>query len=495
MSAQTENMDVVPLIKSGEEDKLAMPHSREVEEALLGLLMLDNNFFENVEDLLRPEHFYTKFYGEVFRQIGILLEKGFEASPITLRETMKQQHDAEGDLKDYLVGIMENASLANDVTKLAETIRNYFTQRQLMEIGAYTANRAREIAVGDQEQDIENLISQTEGELFKLGEQGEGSTTFVDMRSPLKNVIMAAEEAKRNNGQLVGITSGLKDIDNKLGGFQRSDLIILAARPSMGKTAFSLNIAQNAAAALMNGKPGGASVAVFSMEMSAEQLVARILSGSAAVDSHRLQSGQLDDEEFGRIVSVSNTLSDLKIFIDDQPQIPISTLRSRCRRLKRQHNIDLIVVDYLQLMRGSGMRKNESRVQEISEISMGLKTVARELNVPVIALSQLSRGVESRDNKRPMLSDLRESGSIEQDADVVMFLYREDYYLEKALGATPTPEQLEELEKIRGITELLISKNRKGPTTTVRLTFDAPRTKFKDYVDSGKYEGYGGDDE
>lgn len=493
MSAQTENNPTVtPLLQKGEET-LHMPHSREVEEALIGLLMLDNAFFENVEDILIPDHFYTKFYGEVFRQMAILLEKGFEASPITLRETMKQQHDQEGDLKDYLVGIMENASLANDVTKLAETIRHYYVQRQLMEIGASTSNRAREIAVGDQQEDIENLISETEGELFKLGEQGESSNTFVDMRSPLKNVIEAAEEAKRNAGQLVGITSGLTDVDKKLGGFHRSDLIILAARPSMGKTAFSLNIAQNAAAALMNGKTGGAAVAVFSMEMSAEQLVARILAGSSKVDSHRLQSGQLDDEEFGRIVSVSNTLSDLKIFIDDQPQIPISTLRSRCRRLKRQHNIDMIVVDYLQLMRGSSARKNESRVQEISEISMGLKTVARELNVPVIALSQLSRGVESRDNKRPMLSDLRESGSIEQDADVVMFLYREDYYLEKALGVSPTPEQLEELEKVKGVTELLISKNRKGPTTTVRLAFDAPTTTFKDYIDSGQYEGY--DDE
>lgn len=490
MSTQAKSPENSPvhLIQRGEET-LHLPHSKEVEEALIGLLMLDNGFFEEIEDSLSPDHFYIKFYGQVYKNIAILLEKGFEASPINLMQTMKDQ-DSEGDLKDHLVTIMENASLANDIKKLAETIKHYYTQRQLIEIGAHAANRARDIVVGDQEEAIQELINDTEAELFRLAENGEGNQTVVDMRTPLKNVIMQAEEAKKNKGQLSGITSGLTDIDKKLGGFQRSDLIILAARPSMGKTAFSLNIAQNAATALMNGKSGGASVAVFSMEMSAEQLVARVLSGAAQVNSHNLQSGQLSDDEFGRIVAVSNTLSDLKIFIDDTPQVPINTLRSRCRRLKRQHNIDLIVVDYLQLMRGSSSRRNENRVQEISEISMGLKGLARELNVPVIALSQLSRGVESRDNKRPMLSDLRESGSIEQDADVVMFLYREDYYLEKAMGVQPTPEQLEELEKIRGVTELLISKNRKGATTTVRLAFDGGTTTFKDYISSESFDEY-----
>lgn len=469
-----------------------MPHSREVEEALIGLLMLDNAYYEEIEDAVHPEHFYVKFYGEIFRNIIILLEKSFEASPINLMETMKAT-DTEGDLKEHLVTIMENASLANDVKKLAETIKHYYTQRQLMEIGSRTANAARDIVVGDQEEEIQSVINEAEGELFKLAESGEGQKAVVDMRTPLKNVILQAEEAKKNRGTLSGITTGLTDIDKKLGGFQRSDLVILAARPSMGKTAFSLNIAQNAATALMNGKPGGAAVAVFSMEMSAEQLVSRILSGASQVNSHDLQSGNLNDEDFGRLVAVSNTLSDLKIFIDDTPQVPISTLRSRCRRLKRQHDIDMIVVDYLQLMRGSSARASQNRVLEISEISMGLKGLARELNVPVIALSQLSRGVESRDNKRPMLSDLRESGSIEQDADVVMFLYREDYYLEKAMGVSPTPEQLEELEKIKGVTELLISKNRKGATTTVRLAFDGPTTTFKDYVSADGYEEY--DDE
>ena len=483
MSGDLENMTV------GKE----LPHSSEVEQALIGLLMLNNDYYDEVEGELLPEHFYVKFNGAVYASIGQLLSKGFEASPMTIRENMKTSFDGDGDLANHLAKILENASNAFHVRDLAKIIKNYYLQRRLIEVGQNLAHDAQDIPASEQANKIEDMIAGVEQTLFALVENGS-TVTYQDLKNPLKNVIDQIAEAKKNQGKLVGVTSGLSDIDKALGGFHKDELIILAARPSMGKTAISINFAQNAATALnRNDGHGGAAVGVFSMEMSAEQLTSRIISAEAHVNSHKITDGSLDDEEFTRIQACANTLAETKIIIDDTPALPIAAFRSRARRMKRQYDIGLIVVDYLQLMRGSAHSAKQGRVQEISEISQGLKAVARELAIPVIALSQLSRSVESRDNKRPMLSDLRESGSIEQDADVVMFLYREDYYFEKTLPpeVDRTEEQRTHLQKIKGKAECIISKNRKGPTTTVVLSFLPQFTLFKDYVPAAAVDQYG----
>lgn len=468
-----------------------LPHSSEVEQALIGLLMLNNDFFDEVEGELSSEHFYVKFHGAIYTSISQLLQKGFEASPITIRENMKSTFEGNEDLTAHLASILDNASHAFHVKDMAEIVRNYYLQRQLIQIGFNLAHDAQEIPASEQKDAIHDMIGNVEQTLFKLTETGT-TVTYQDLKNPLKNVIEQIAEAKKHQGKLVGITSGLSDIDKALGGFHKDELIILAARPSMGKTAIAINFAQNAAAAVKNNDYGGAAVGVFSMEMSAEQLTSRIISAEAKVNSHKITDGSLDDEEFNRIRACANTLATMPIIIDDTPALPISAFRSRARRMKRQYNIGMIVVDYLQLMRGSSSNA-QNRVQEISEISQGLKAVARELSIPVIALSQLSRAVESRDNKRPMLSDLRESGSIEQDADVVMFLYREDYYFEKTLPpeVDRSEEQKSHLAKIKGKAECIISKNRKGPTTTVALTFMPQFTLFKDYLAPQAIDQYG----
>ncbi|MAF31191.1 MAG: replicative DNA helicase [Magnetococcales bacterium] len=484
------------LQQSGDFDNLQvtkeLPHSSEVEQALIGLLMLNNEYFDEVEGELLPEHFYVKFNGAVFASISQLLGKGFEASPMTIRENMKSTFDGDGDLANHLSKILENASNAFHVRDLSGIIKNYYLQRRLIEVGQNLAHDAQDIPASEQSDRISDMISNVEQTLFTLVENGS-TVTYQDLKNPLKNVIDQIAEAKKNQGQLVGVTSGLKDIDEALGGFHKDELIILAARPSMGKTAISINFAQNAAAAIKNNQFGGAAVGVFSMEMSAEQLTSRIISAEARVNSHKITDGSLDDEEFTRIQACANTLAEMPIIIDDTPALPIAAFRSRARRMKRQYDIGMIVVDYLQLMRGSSKSSQQNRVQEISEISQGLKAVARELSIPVIALSQLSRAVESRDNKRPMLSDLRESGSIEQDADVVMFLYREDYYFEKTLPpeVDRTEEQRSHLQRIKGKAECIISKNRKGPTTTVALSFLPQYTLFKDYVPAVAIDQYG----
>jgi replicative DNA helicase len=405
---------------------------------------------------------------------------------------MKSNFDGDGDLTNHLAKILENASNAFHVRDLSNIIRNYYLQRRLIEVGQNLSHDAQDIPASEQGDRIQNMISDVEQTLFSLVENGS-TVTYQDLKNPLKNVIDQIAEAKKHKGKLVGVTSGIKAINDALGGFHKDELIILAARPSMGKTAIAINFAQNAAAAIKNNQFGGAAVGVFSMEMSAEQLTGRIISAEARVNSHKITDGTLDDEEFTRIQACANTLAEMPIIIDDTPALGIAAFRSRARRMKRQYNIGMIVVDYLQLMRGASKNINQNRVQEISEISQGLKAVARELAIPVVALSQLSRAVESRDNKRPMLSDLRESGSIEQDADVVMFLYREDYYFEKTLPPEMdrTEEQSSHLQRIRGKAECIISKNRKGPTTTVALSFQPQYTLFKDYVPSAAVDQYG----
>ncbi|MDD9912420.1 MAG: replicative DNA helicase [Alphaproteobacteria bacterium] len=474
----------------------APPHSVEAEQAMLGAILYDNQRLDDLQGRVQPDHFYVPFHADVFRTMERIINKGFEASPLTLREQMKQSdYASEVDLFQHLTQMLENAQYNQDVMALSEIIITHFLQRQLMVIGG---DMQRKAATAVDNEGTHETLEKASTELFTLAETGSSNTTIQTLGNPLKIVIERAEAAKHQNG-ITGVSSGFMDLDDKLGGFHNSDLVILAARPSMGKTAMALNLAYNAC------QKAQTPVGVFSLEMSADQLAARFLCSAANIDSNKLMNGQLQEDEFGRIVAASNMLADLPLYVDDTPGLSITALRARARRMKRQYNIGMLLVDYLQLLHGSSRSSSENRVQEISEISMGLKSIARELNVPVIALSQLSRAVENRENKRPQLSDLRESGSIEQDADVVLFLFREDYYLEKQLGAVEvgTGEDTmvenasdgdkdmiriqERLKHVRGKAEVLISKNRKGATGAIALSFHGPTTTFHNYAPPGQY--------
>lgn len=465
------------------------PHSVEAEQAILGALMLNNRLYDDLQGILLAGHFYVPFHARVFEAMEHLIGKGWKADPLTVRETIKDRatFEKDTDLMGHFTAMVENASLTTDVRAAAEIIYNHHLQRSLIDLGAGLANEAAADATPEE---THSLITSTESSLFKLAESGSSSEAQT-LKNPIKAVIDQAHEARQNEGSITGVVSKFSKLDQMLGGFQRSDLIILAARPSMGKTAFVVNTAYNAARALASKDAGGAAVGIFSLEMSAEQLAGRILSSATGIDGNKLAKGQLDENDFTRLQAAAGELADLSLVIDDTAQLHINALRSRARRMKRQYNVGMIIVDYLQLMQaGSGRGGDFNRVQEISEISKGLKAIARELDVPVIALSQLSRAVEGRDNKRPQLSDLRESGSIEQDADLVMFLYREEYYKEKQFGPPSgwTPEQKALMKKIHGVAELLISKNRKGPTGAVYLQFTPHTTTFHDYQDETGYE-------
>ncbi|MFZ2619266.1 MAG: replicative DNA helicase [Alphaproteobacteria bacterium] len=475
---------------------VAVPHSVEAEQALLGAIMYNNKALDDLGGRLLADHFYVPFHAELFAVMERLINKGFEANPRTLFENLKRTPFAqEADLSNHLVHMLESAVYTNEILSLAEIIHTHYLQRQMMALGGEMARNASQAHDNTAAQEV---LEKTSSELFALAETGNASTTVQDLKKPLQIVIQRAEEARSKDGP-VGLPTGFKDIDDKLGGLQNSDLIILAARPSMGKTAFAGNLTYNIARACQMQR-GGKPVGFFSLEMSADQLASRLLCSAAGVDSIKLQRGDMHDSEFGRVVAASNELAECPIYIDDTPGLSVTALRARARRMKRQFDIGLLVVDYLQLLRAGSGKNQDNRVQEISEISMTLKAIARELNVPVIALSQLSRAVENRDNKRPQLSDLRESGSIEQDADIVMFLYREEYYIEKQLGLVEVNEAGQEvtetggaegdksmtklrerLEQVRGKVEVLISKNRKGATGVVALTFQPEITTFHNY--------------
>lgn len=467
-----------------------VPHSVAAEQALLGLLMVNNKQLDDLAGALLAEHFYVPLHASIFDALEKLINRGREANPITLRETLRgTPFDDEQSLLSHLTNMFENASLGQDVKSLSEIIHTTYLQRQLMGLGDSLRQQATTAHRHDEAQQVLEVVS---GELFRLAETGSGSTTVRGLRDPLIEVITRAEQARKDGGGVTGVSTGFIDIDNLLGGLHKSDLVILAARPSMGKTSFAVNIAQNAAARLLTGGANGAAVGIFSLEMSADQLASRLLASAAGISSHQLTNGHLSDADFRRLTEAAGTLAELPLYIDDTPQLSVNALRARARRMKRQYGIGLLIVDYLQLMQGSKASSSDNRVQEVSEISQGLKTIARELNIPVIALSQLSRAVEARDNKRPQLSDLRESGSIEQDADLVVFLYREEYYLSRQLGAEDsmdekTMKMKEKLEQVRGKTEVLFSKNRKGPTGVVTLLFQAETTTFHNYTGHANY--------
>lgn len=465
------------------------PHNVEAEQALLGAILINNEALNHIGDFLRPEHFYEPIHTRIFEAILKFHDRGQVANPVTLRHFFDQDAGlAELGGGQYLARLAGAAMSIINVYDYSATIYDLALKRQLITIGEDVVNIAYASEI-DQTATVQ--IETAEQKLFHLSTSGAGEKSFRAVRHALVNAVSRAESAYKNNGKVVGVSSGLRDLDRLLGGLQRSDLLILAGRPSMGKTALATSIAYNAAKILhdtpaeqMHDKKK-ASVGFFSLEMSAEQLATRILSGACNINSSKLLRGEIDpNHEFPRLVQTSNHLASLPFFIDDTPALSISALRTRARRLKRTHNLGMLVVDYLQLVRASNVNSQTNRVQEVSEITQGLKAIAKELDIPVIALSQLSRAVEQRDDKRPQLSDLRESGSIEQDADVVMFVYREEYYLGRKQPRDGSPEMAAwqaEMEKVHGLADVIVAKQRNGPIGTVTLAFQSDFTRFSDW--------------
>ncbi|MSP83056.1 MAG: replicative DNA helicase [Alphaproteobacteria bacterium] len=475
----------------------AQPHNLELEQALLGALLVNNGAVERVSGFLTPENFYHPVHGRIFEAIQRLVERGQIADPITLKSYFEQDA-ALADIggTDYLARLAGSAINIINTGDYGRQIHDLFLRRSLIIVGEDIVTTAFDFQV---DAPATMQIEAAEQRLFDLAERGEIEGGFVPLSKSLTEAVRVAERAYKRESRITGVGSGLIDLDNLLGGFHPSDLIIIAGRPGMGKSSLATNIAFNAARAYRtetgdDGRPqtaDGAVIGFFSLEMSAEQLAARMLSEESQVSSDHLRRGQLRPEEWENLVAASQSLSRVPFFIDDTPALSVAALRTRARRLKRVHNMSLIVVDYLQLVRPSGTRNNDGRVQEVAEITQGLKAMAKELDVPVIALSQLSRAVESREDKRPQLSDLRESGTIEQDADLVLFIYREDYYLERA-APQPKPGEDESttlhqdryhkwqqrLEQVKGTTEILVAKNRHGPTGGVKLHFESRTTRF-----------------
>nr|WP_213396183.1 replicative DNA helicase [Yoonia sp.] len=467
-----------------------MPHSIEAEQQLLGAILTNNDIFDRVAAIIGPKHFYDPVHARIFETAATRISKNALASPVTLKTFLE---DDEG-LKElggpaYLARLAGAAISAFAARDYAQMIYDLAVRRELIQVGRNIADKAAKVDVDSEPKD---QIVEAEQALYALAEQGTTDQGFQSFLRAVTDAVNMANAAYQREGGMAGVSTGLIDLDKKLGGLHKSDLLILAGRPSMGKTSLATNIAFNVAKAykkgiLPDGTEGavdGGVVGFYSLEMSAEQLAARILSEAAEVPSEQIRRGDMTETEFRRFVDAAKSLEACPLFIDDTPALPIAQLAARARRLKRTHGLDVLIVDYLQLVRGTG--RSENRVNEISEITMGLKAIAKELNIPVIALSQLSRQVESREDKRPQLSDLRESGSIEQDADVVMFVFREEYYKEREKPGDHEMEKMaawqEEMERLHGKAEVVIGKQRHGPIGTVELSFEGKFTRFGNLV-------------
>jgi replicative DNA helicase len=468
---------------------IAIPHAPaniEVEQALLGALLYDNAAFERLGDYLQARHFYEPFHQRLYQAIETAVRKGQLAEPILLAEQFSRDPAFEelGGVR-YLADMVDRAPPAANAPDYSRAIYDLALRRDLIRIGGEISLQA---AQGDAERSARDQIEAAEAQLFTLAESGGNNQGFVPFSEALHGAVTMAAEAHARDGGLAGVSTGLIDLDRKIGGLHPSDLVILAARPSMGKTSLACNIAFDVARHYAwEPQPDGTKktvsggvVAFYSLEMSAEQLAMRLLAEVSGVSGDRLRKGEIDALEFGRIRDAALEIQDAPLFIDATGGLTIAKLAARARRLKRTHGLDLIIIDYLQLVTG-GDGKSDNRVQEVSMITQAIKALAKELSLPIIALSQLSRQVESREDKRPQLSDLRESGSIEQDADMVMFIYRESYYLGRAEPREGTPEHLtwqDEMDKVRGTADVIIGKQRHGPIGTVKLSFNEDITKF-----------------
>lgn len=475
----------------------AMPHNLEAEQALLGCLMFDNAAFERLSDRLRGSHFFEPFHQRLYSAIEDHIRQGLLAEPTILMERFRQDPAFQefGGLR-YLADLVDRAPPAANAPDYARVVYDLALRRDLIRIGGDIIKEAPEPETAALDQ-----IERAEQSLYSLAENGKPSSGFISFAEALKGAVHIAGEAYQREGRLAGLATHLDDLDQKLGGLYPSDLLVLAGRPSMGKTALATNIAFNVARNYRyditpEGRKSvsGGVVAFYSLEMSAEQLAMRILADASGVSSDRLRKGEIDASDYGRVRDAAIEIGGSPLFIDATGGLSISKLAARARRLKRtEHGLDLIIVDYLQLITTGENNGQKNRVQEISEITGGLKALAKELNVPIIALSQLSRQVESREDKRPQLSDLRESGSIEQDADVVMFVYRESYYLGRAEPKEGTEEHLkwqEDMDRLRHQAEVIIGKQRHGPIGIVKLSFDEDTTRFGNLAREVRYSGY-----
>ena len=460
-----------------------VPYDVDIEQALLGAILVDNYALERVSSVLKPEHFYDPLHQRIYEAIERMWAKGHVVTPLTLKALMEQDAGlAEVGGQAYLVSLARAAPALPNVRDYARILADLAMRRELIRIGEDIVNTAFEapIDVGPAKQ-----IEEAEKALYRVAEKGRFGEGPLGFDVALSQAVTSAERALARGGHISGVPSGYTDLDALLGGLHSSDLIIVAGRPGMGKTALATNMAFHAARVWSKDKADGvepkrgAPVLLFSLEMAASQLSARILSEQTEIEMRKIRTGRFTDGEWDRFVRTAQVLGDLPLYIDDTGGISIAQIAARARRLKREKHIGLIVIDYLQLVEPS--RRAENRVQEISEVTKGFKALAKELSVPVIALSQLSRGVDNRDDKRPVLSDLRESGSIEQDADVVIFVYREEYYLksrEPEAGTSEYDQWVEKLDRVHNRAELLVEKHRHGPTNKVELFFDERFTRF-----------------
>ncbi|HTN60251.1 MAG TPA: replicative DNA helicase [Devosia sp.] len=462
------------------------PHNIEAEQALLGAILVNNEAFYRVSDFLEPIHFYEPIHREIYEVIGKFVRAGKSADPITIKTHLPENLLADVTMPQYLARLAAEATTVLNAADYGRAVHDLAIRRSLILIGEEMVSTAYEAEV---EVTPDKQIEEVEGALFQLAEKCRYDGGFQAFNMALKDAIQMAGEAYGRDGSLSGTATGLSDLDRLMGGLQRSDLIILAARPAMGKTSLATNIAFHVAKEWKGDVTpdghrktvDGGIVGFFSLEMSSEQLATRILAEQAQISSSDIRRGNIHESQFSKLVDTSNMLSQMPLYIDDTGGISVAQLAARARRLKRQKGLDLLLIDYLQLLSGSSKAASQNRVQELTEITTTLKALAKELEVPIIALSQLSRQVENRDDKHPQLADLRESGSIEQDADVVLFVYREEYYLKNKEPKEGSPEHLAwqgEMEKVHGKAEVIIGKQRHGPTGTVQLSFEAQYTRF-----------------
>lgn len=488
------NVPARQLSDAGDTYRIA-PHNLEAEQALLGAILINNEAFYRVSDFLEPSHFAEPIHGRIYEIAAEIIRSGKTATPVTVKTFMPPDFNV-GDMNSgqYLSRLAAEATTIINAADYGRTIYDLALRRSLILIGEDMVNIAYDAPV---DMVPRSQIEDAERRLFELAESGRFEGGFSNFETALTHAIDMASAAYRRDGHLSGLATGLDDLDRLVGGFQASDLVILAGRPGMGKTALATNVAFNIARA-WKGEAGpdgntktvdGGIVGFFSLEMSAEQLATRIIAEQTAIPSSDIRRGSIHEDQFGRIVEMAKEMQRIPLYIDQTGGLSIAQLAARARRLKRQRGLDLLIVDYIQLLQ-SGGRRGDNRVQEVTEITNNLKALAKELHVPILALSQLSRQVEQRDDKRPQLSDLRESGSIEQDADVVMFVFREEYYLKNRKPKEGTEEFFKwqaEMEAQAGRAEVIIGKQRHGPTGSVELQFEADVTRFSSLAKPGNF--------
>jgi len=454
-----------------------LPNNIEAEQSVIGSILVNNDIFDEINTIISSINFYDPMHQKIFEAVESLIYKGMLANPITLKNYFEDEKD-DLNVPEYLVKITKFSTSSRQAIEYSKIIYDMFVRRELIKISEQTIDSAK---INDLDTNGQTIIENSERLLFDLAEKGSFNSSLIKFDDAMKQTIEMASAAYKNEEGIVGVPTGLRDLDDRLGGLHQSDLIIIAGRPSMGKTSLATNIAFNAAQKLQDsGKKS--TIAFFSLEMSSEQLSTRILAEQARIRSNDIRRGRISDEQFDKFLETSKNISELPLYIDETPAISIAAMSNRARRIKRLFGLDMIIVDYIQLMRGTSFNK-DGRVQEISQITQGLKAIAKELSIPVLALSQLSRQVEQRDDHKPLLSDLRESGSIEQDADVVMFVYREGYYLQRKEPREATVEHAEwqaKMNEVAHLAEIIIGKQRHGPVGKVTLEFEEQFTKFKD---------------